>query len=111
MLEELDLEIQQQIINELAARCQNGDIRKPLGYLHGLVRKAGRGEFKLWSAQNHSTQNIQNQSAGIAAEKMQRDQRPPPPEEKFESVAIADLSQDGKAAYDSVMELVKEFRG
>ena len=45
MLEHLEPELQQQVIVELDRHCQSKKIRNPLGYLHGIVAKAERGNF------------------------------------------------------------------
>lgn len=104
MLEYQEPDLQQELINELAARCQQGVIKKPLGYLRGLVRKAERGEFKLWSGQNQAAsepsetshiatnlQTTQSTSTGIA---------------DLKRVPIDELSPEGKAGYLAVRSLL-----
>lgn len=104
MLEYQEPDLQQELINELAARCQQGGIKKPLGYLRGLVRKAERGEFKLWSGQNqaasepsetsHIATNLQtthSTSTGIA---------------DLKRVPIDELSPEGRAGYLAVRALL-----
>ncbi|MNJ40030.1 hypothetical protein D3C77_349150 [compost metagenome] len=41
---------QQAVINEAAVRCARGEIRKPVAYLMGLIKRAYQGEFTLWAA-------------------------------------------------------------
>jgi hypothetical protein len=57
-LRQVDDEQQQAVLEEWAARCREGQIRKPAGYLFGIIQKAIRGEFKAWAGQNAGmTQN------------------------------------------------------
>lgn len=37
--------LQQQILDQWAARCASAEVRNPAGYLFGMVQKASRGEF------------------------------------------------------------------
>lgn len=52
-LQPLDSDLQQAVLNEWAVRCSDNTtvVRKPLGYLLGLIQKALQGEFVLWAAQ------------------------------------------------------------
>jgi hypothetical protein len=48
-LRQLEPEQQQAVINEAAVRCARGEIRKPVAYLMGLIKRACQGEFTLWA--------------------------------------------------------------
>lgn len=48
----LEPEQQQAVINEAAVRCARGEIRKPVAYLMGLIKRACQGEFTLWAARS-----------------------------------------------------------
>ncbi|WP_416425167.1 STY4528 family pathogenicity island replication protein [Pseudomonas sp. App30] len=54
-LHQLDPEQRQAVINEAAVRCARGEIRKPIAYLMGLIKRACRGEFTLWAARGEVT--------------------------------------------------------
>ncbi|MNN23724.1 hypothetical protein D3C81_1371290 [compost metagenome] len=49
-MRQLEPEQQQAVINEAAVRCARGEIRKPVAYLMGLIKRACQGEFILWAA-------------------------------------------------------------
>lgn len=49
-MRQLEPEQQQAVINEAAVRCARGEIRKPVAYLMGLIKRACQGEFNLWAA-------------------------------------------------------------
>ncbi len=49
-MRQLEPEQQQAVINEAAVRCAHGEIRKPVAYLMGLIKRACQGEFTLWAA-------------------------------------------------------------
>lgn len=49
-MRQLEPEQQQAVINEAAVRCARGEIRKPIAYLMGLIKRACQGEFTLWAA-------------------------------------------------------------
>jgi hypothetical protein len=51
----LEPEQQQAVINEAAVRCARGEIRKPVAYLMGLIKRACSGEFNLWAARSDTT--------------------------------------------------------
>jgi len=53
-LQQVDAEVRQAVLDEWAARCHNRDVRKPAGYLFGIIQKAIRGEFKAWAGQGKS---------------------------------------------------------
>lgn len=50
-LNKLKPEDRQAVLNEVAARCAAGGIRKPSAYLMGLIQRALRGEFHPWAGQ------------------------------------------------------------
>jgi hypothetical protein len=50
-LEKVEADVQQLVIDEWAARCNDTAIRNPAGYLFGIIQKALRGEFRSWAAQ------------------------------------------------------------
>lgn len=54
-MRQLEPEQQQAVINEAAARCARGEIRKPVAYLMGLIKRACQGEFTLWAARTEAT--------------------------------------------------------
>lgn len=37
--------LQQQVLDQWAARCASAEVRNPAGYLFGMIQKASRGEF------------------------------------------------------------------
>ncbi|WP_349975007.1 STY4528 family pathogenicity island replication protein [Pseudomonas sp. WHRI 8519] len=51
-MRQLEPEQQQAVINEAAVRCARGEIRKPVAYLMGLIKRACQGEFTLWAARS-----------------------------------------------------------
>lgn len=51
-LRQLAPEQRQAVINEAAVRCSRGDIRKPIAYLLGLIKRACQGDFTLWAARS-----------------------------------------------------------
>jgi hypothetical protein len=61
-LKALEPAIRKAVLDEWEARCATDAIRKPLGYLLGLVQRATRGEFVLWAAQHHgqSSRSVEN---------------------------------------------------
>jgi hypothetical protein len=51
LLTPLDATLQQNVLDEWAARCLSGNnIRNPAGYLCGIINKAVKGEFTAWAA-------------------------------------------------------------
>ncbi|WP_296258001.1 MULTISPECIES: STY4528 family pathogenicity island replication protein [unclassified Pseudomonas] len=48
-LRQLEPEQREAVISEAVVRCARGDIRKPVAYLMGLVKRACQGEFTLWA--------------------------------------------------------------
>ncbi|HEN8797530.1 TPA: hypothetical protein U8251_000042 [Pseudomonas putida] len=55
-MRQLEPEQQQAVINEAAVRCARGEIRKPVAYLMGLIKRACQGEFTLWAARTEEEQ-------------------------------------------------------
>ncbi|WP_460421649.1 STY4528 family pathogenicity island replication protein [Pseudomonas sp. ZL2] len=53
-MRQLEPEQQQAVINEAAVRCARGEIRKPVAYLMGLIKRACQGEFTLWAARTET---------------------------------------------------------
>lgn len=49
-LQQVDERSRQAVLDEWAARCGSSTVRKPAGYLFGIIQKAIRGEFKAWAA-------------------------------------------------------------
>ncbi|WP_336512919.1 STY4528 family pathogenicity island replication protein [Stutzerimonas stutzeri] len=62
-LRHLEPEVSQAVLDEWAARCSTNAIRKPLGYLLGLVQRAVRGEFVVWAAQQRGSSHSPTHSA------------------------------------------------
>ena len=105
MLEYQEPDLQQELINELAARCQQGGIQKPLGYLRGLVRKAERGEFKLWSGQSQ-TACESHPATSPTPTNLQTTHFPSSGISDLKRVPIDELSAEGKAGYLAVRSLL-----
>ena len=57
-MRQLEPEQQQAVINEAAVRCARGEIRKPVAYLMGLIKRACQGEFTLWAARAETTMRV-----------------------------------------------------
>ena len=53
-LQQVDEAQRQAVLDEWAARCHNGAVRNPAGYLFGIIQKAIRGEFKAWAGESAS---------------------------------------------------------
>ena len=53
-LRQVEAEQRQAVLDEWAVRCRNSEVRKPAGYLFGIIQKAIRGEFKAWAGQDKS---------------------------------------------------------
>lgn len=56
-MRQLEPEQQQAVINEAAVRCARGEIRKPIAYLMGLIKRACQGEFTLWAARTDTAES------------------------------------------------------
>lgn len=50
-LQPLETALQQAVLDEWEARCRESTVRKPAGYLFGLIQRALRGEFRAWAGQ------------------------------------------------------------
>ncbi|UPQ81353.1 STY4528 family pathogenicity island replication protein [Pseudomonas knackmussii] len=53
-LQQVEAEMRQAVLDEWAARCRSSEVRKPAGYLFGIIQAAIRGEFKAWAGQGQS---------------------------------------------------------
>jgi hypothetical protein len=53
-LQQVQVEQQQAVLDEWAARCRSNEVRKPAGYLFGIIQAAIRGEFNAWVGQDKS---------------------------------------------------------
>ncbi|MNF43789.1 hypothetical protein D3C84_248830 [compost metagenome] len=53
-LQQVQVEQQQAVLDEWAARCRSSEVRKPAGYLFGIIQAAIRGEFNAWAGQDKS---------------------------------------------------------
>lgn len=53
-LQQVEAEQRQAVLDEWAARCRSSEVRKPAGYLFGIIQAAIRGEFKSWAGQGQS---------------------------------------------------------
>lgn len=49
-LQQVDPALRQAVLDEWQARLQSHSVRKPAGYLFGIIGKALRGEFQAWCA-------------------------------------------------------------
>ncbi|CAM8846161.1 Helix-turn-helix domain-containing protein [Burkholderia pseudomallei] len=50
-LQQVDPSLRQAVLDEWQARLDTHSVRKPAGYLFGIIGKALRGEFQAWCAQ------------------------------------------------------------
>ena len=53
-LQQVEAEQRQAVLDEWDVRCRDSDVRKPAGYLFGVIQKALRGEFNAWAAQGQN---------------------------------------------------------
>ncbi len=53
-LQQVEAEQRQAVLDEWAVRCRSSEVRKPAGYLFGIIQAAIRGEFKAWAGQGQS---------------------------------------------------------
>ncbi|MCY1312214.1 hypothetical protein D9M68_797570 [compost metagenome] len=53
-LQQVEAEQRQAVLDEWAARCRSNEVRKPAGYLFGIIQAAIRGEFNAWAGQDKS---------------------------------------------------------
>lgn len=51
-LQQVQTEQRQAVLDEWAARCRSNEVRKPAGYLFGIIQAAIRGEFNAWAGQD-----------------------------------------------------------
>ena len=51
-LQQVQAEQRQAVLDEWAARCRSNEVRKPAGYLFGIIQAAIRGEFNAWAGQD-----------------------------------------------------------
>jgi hypothetical protein len=56
-LQQVEAELRQAVLDEWAARCRSSEVRKPAGYLFGIIQAAIRGEFKAWAGQGQGQRN------------------------------------------------------
>jgi hypothetical protein len=54
-LQQVQAEQRQAVLDEWAARCRSNGVRKPAGYLFGIIQAAIRGEFNPWAGQDKHT--------------------------------------------------------
>lgn len=71
-LQPVELTQQQAILDEWAARCRGNSVRKPAGYLFGIIQKALRGEFHISTPPQR-----QHQSASPTAQSLPRTKADP----------------------------------
>ncbi|MGU1062127.1 STY4528 family pathogenicity island replication protein [Pseudomonas aeruginosa] len=53
-LQQVEAEQRQAVLDEWDVRCRDSQVRKPAGYLFGVIQKALRGEFRAWAAQRQN---------------------------------------------------------
>ncbi|MBV2205771.1 MAG: hypothetical protein KUL87_10145 [Pseudomonas sp.] len=53
-LQQIEAEQRQAVLDEWDVRCRDSHVRKPAGYLFGVIQKALRGEFNAWAAQGQN---------------------------------------------------------
>lgn len=53
-LQQVEVEQRQAVLDEWDMRCRDSHVRKPAGYLFGVIQKALRGEFNVWAAQEQN---------------------------------------------------------
>jgi len=53
-LQQVGAEQRQAVLDEWDVRCRDSHVRKPAGYLFGVIQKALRGEFRAWAAQGQN---------------------------------------------------------
>jgi len=53
-LQQIEADQRQAVLDEWDVRCRDGQVRKPAGYLFGVIQNALRGEFKAWAAQGQN---------------------------------------------------------
>lgn len=53
-LQQVEAEQRQAVLDEWAARCRSSEVRKPAGYLFGIIQAAIRGDFNAWAGHGQS---------------------------------------------------------
>lgn len=53
-LQQVEAGQRQAVLDEWAARCRSSEVRKPAGYLFGIIQAAIRGEFNAWAGHGQS---------------------------------------------------------
>lgn len=51
-LQQVQVEQRQAVLDEWAARCRSSAVRKPAGYLFGIIQAAIRGKFNAWAGKD-----------------------------------------------------------
>lgn len=77
-MRQLEPEQQQAVINEAAVRCARGEIRKPVAYLMGLIKRACQGEFTLWAARAEASTSAPTPARVAKPEPMPQPSSEPP---------------------------------
>ncbi len=77
-MRQLEPEQQQAVINEAAVRCARGEIRKPVAYLMGLIKRACQGEFTLWAARAEASASAPASSRTAMFEPLSQPTSEPP---------------------------------
>ncbi|HDS1705625.1 MULTISPECIES: STY4528 family pathogenicity island replication protein [Pseudomonas] len=77
-MRQLEPEQQQAVINEAAVRCARGEIRKPVAYLMGLIKRACQGEFTLWAARAEASASAPASSRTAMFERLSQPSSEPP---------------------------------
>ncbi|USR37562.1 STY4528 family pathogenicity island replication protein [Ectopseudomonas hydrolytica] len=54
-LQQVETGQRQAVLDEWAARCRSCEVRKPAGYLFGIIQAAIRGEFNAWAGHGQSS--------------------------------------------------------
>ncbi|PYG78484.1 MULTISPECIES: STY4528 family pathogenicity island replication protein [unclassified Pseudomonas] len=92
----LEPEQQQAVINEAAVRCARGEIRKPVAYLMGLIKRACQGEFNLWAARSDTTapeHKARQPPATVTEPEPPRERRQPGEQRTASPLALACLEE------------------
>ncbi|MFK0270492.1 STY4528 family pathogenicity island replication protein [Pseudomonas asiatica] len=92
----LEPEQQQAVINEAAVRCARGEIRKPVAYLMGLIKRACCGEFNLWAARSDTTapeHTPRRPPAAVSEPEPPRERRLPGEQRTASPLALACLEE------------------
>ena len=76
-LQQVDDTLQQAVLDEWAARCQDGNIRNPAGYLFGIIQRAIKGEFHAWAGRPEKVSSTISPSSLESLSAPERDWSPP----------------------------------